>query len=95
MPGVTEKQILAARQMTAIEFLQRYRPEELVKAGSRGEFQLRTHDSFKINAATVVNIFFMFMTIPFHCNLRHQSDKTRHCSIQHITAKFVLRIETF
>ena len=50
MPGVTEKQILAARQMTAIEFLQRYRPEELVKAGSRGEFQLRTHDSFKINA---------------------------------------------
>lgn len=49
MPGVTEKQILAARQMTAIEFLQRYRPEELVKAGSRGEFQLRTHDSFKIN----------------------------------------------
>lgn len=40
MPGVTEKQIIAARQMTAIEFLQRYRPEELVKAGSRGEFQL-------------------------------------------------------
>lgn len=52
MPGVTEKQILAARQMTAIEFLQRYRPEELVKAGSRGEFQLRTHDSFKINGET-------------------------------------------
>ena len=52
MPGVTEKQILAARQMIAIEFLQRYRPEELVKAGSRGEFQLRTHDSFKINGET-------------------------------------------
>lgn len=52
MPGVTKKQILAARQMTAIEFLQRYRPEELVKAGSRGEFQLRTHDSFKINGET-------------------------------------------
>lgn len=52
MPGVTKKQILAARQMTAIEFLRRYRPEELVKAGSRGEFQLRTHDSFKINGET-------------------------------------------
>lgn len=52
MPGVTEQQIIAARQMTAIEFLQRYRPEELVKAGSCGEFQLRTHDSFKINGET-------------------------------------------
>ena len=52
MPGVTEEQIIAARQMTAIEFLQRYRPEELVKVGSRGEFQLRAHDSFKINGET-------------------------------------------
>ena len=52
MPGVTEEQIAAARQMTAIEFLQRYRPGELVKAESRGEFQLRAHDSFKINGAT-------------------------------------------
>ena len=38
--------------MTAIEFLRRYRPGELVKAESRGEFQLREHDSFKINEAT-------------------------------------------
>ena len=38
--------------MTAIEFLQRYRPGELVKAESRGEFQLRAHDSFKINGET-------------------------------------------
>lgn len=52
MPGVTEEQIAAARQMTAIEFLQRYRPGELVKAESRGEFQLRAHDSFKINEET-------------------------------------------
>lgn len=52
MPGVSEEQIAAARQMTAIEFLQRYRPGELVKAESRGEFQLRAHDSFKINGAT-------------------------------------------
>ena len=46
MPGVTEEQIAAAKRMTAIEFLQRYRPGELVKADSRGEFQLRAHDSF-------------------------------------------------
>ena len=52
MPGVSKEQIDAARQMTAIEFLQRYRPGELVKAESRGEFQLRTHDSFKINGVT-------------------------------------------
>ena len=48
MPGVTEEQITAAKQMTAIEFLRRYRPGELVKAESRGEFQLREHDSFKL-----------------------------------------------
>ena len=36
MPGVTEEQIIAARRMTAIEFLRRYRPGELVKADSRG-----------------------------------------------------------
>lgn len=52
MPGVSEEQIAAARQMTAIEFLRRYRPGELVKAESRGEFQLRAHDSFKINEET-------------------------------------------
>ena len=64
MPGVTEKQILAARQMTAIEFLQRYRPEELVKAGSRGEFQLRTHDSFKINLRNRKSIVIYQMQCP-------------------------------
>lgn len=52
MPGVTEEQIIAARQMTAIEYLQRFRPGELIKAESRGEFQLREHDSFKINRET-------------------------------------------
>ena len=52
MPGVTEEQINAAKQMTVIEFLRRYRPGELVKAESRREFQLREHDSFKINERT-------------------------------------------
>ena len=52
MPGVSEEQIVAARQMTAIEFLQRYRPGELVKAESRGEFQLRAHDSLQMTQAS-------------------------------------------
>lgn len=52
MPGVTEEQITAAKQMSAIEFLRCYRPGQLVKAESRGEFQLREHDSFKINETT-------------------------------------------
>ena len=43
MPGVTEEQITAAKQMSAIEFLRRYRPGQLVKAESRGEFQLKEH----------------------------------------------------
>ena len=52
MPGVSREQIDAAKQMTALEFLQRYCPGELVEAESRGEFQLRAHDSFKINGTT-------------------------------------------
>ena len=51
MPGVSKEQIAAAKQMTAIEFLRRFRPNELVRSGSRGEFQLREHDSFKINGS--------------------------------------------
>lgn len=54
MPGVTREQIAAAKQMTAIEFLRRYRPEELQRASSPGEFQLKSHDSFKIRAADSV-----------------------------------------
>ena len=49
MPGVTKEQVAAARQMTAIEFLRRYRADDLVKSSARGEFELRSHDSFKIN----------------------------------------------
>lgn len=48
MSGVSKEQIAAAKRMSAIEFLRRYRPEELVRCGS-GEFQLQSHDSFKIN----------------------------------------------
>lgn len=50
MPGVTQEQIAAARRMSAIEFLQKYRPNSLVKSSARGEYQLAEHDSFKINA---------------------------------------------
>ena len=54
MPGVSKEQIAAAKQMTAIEFLRRFRPNELVRSGSRGEFQLREHDSFKINGESSI-----------------------------------------
>ena len=40
--------------MTAIEFLRRYRPGELERAASRGEYQLKSHDSFKINGESSV-----------------------------------------
>ena len=52
--GVTKDQIDAARCMTAIEFLRRYRPGELERASSRGEYQLKSHDSFKINEESSV-----------------------------------------
>ena len=35
--------------MTAIEFLRRYRADDLVKSSARGEFELKSHNSFKIN----------------------------------------------
>lgn len=54
MPGVTREQIAAAKRMTAMEFLQRYRPEELERASSPGEYQLKSHDSFKINGESSV-----------------------------------------
>ena len=52
--GVTKDQIDAAKRMTAIEFLRRYRPEDLERASSRGEYQLKSHDSFKINGESSV-----------------------------------------
>lgn len=35
--------------MTAIEFLRRYRADDLVKSSARGEYELKSHNSFKIN----------------------------------------------
>ena len=49
MPGVTKEQVAAARRMTTIEFLRRYRADDLVKSSARGEYELKSHDSFKIN----------------------------------------------
>ena len=49
MPGVTKEQVAAARRMTAIEFLRRYRAADLVQSSAHGEFELKSHDSFKIN----------------------------------------------
>ena len=41
-----KEELRQAKQMSAIEFLKRYRPEELVRCGT-GEYELRSHDSFK------------------------------------------------
>ena len=49
MPSVTKEQVAAARRMTAIEFLRRYRAGDLVQSSAHGEFELKSHDSFKIN----------------------------------------------
>lgn len=54
MPGVSADQIAAAKRVPAIEFLRRYRSDDLVPAHARGEFQLKSHDSFKINGESSV-----------------------------------------
>ena len=54
MPGVTREQIDAAKKIRAIDFLRKYRSYELVPSQCRGEFELRSHDSFKINGESSV-----------------------------------------
>lgn len=52
MPWVTEAEIQAAREMTAIEYLRKYEPNRLKKSTARNEWELTDHDSFKINGIT-------------------------------------------
>ena len=52
MPAVMREQIDNAKRMTAFEFLQRFRPGELIPSSARNEFELKRHDSFKINGET-------------------------------------------
>lgn len=52
MAWVSEEEICAAREMTAIEYLKRYQPNRLQKSSARNEWQLTDHDSFKINEIT-------------------------------------------
>lgn len=54
MRNVSKEQIAAAKRMTAIEYLRRYRPDELVKGSAHGEYELRSHNSFKINGESSV-----------------------------------------
>lgn len=51
MAGVTREQIAQARRMTAIEYLLKYESYDLKRCG-RGEYELRSHDSLKINEET-------------------------------------------
>jgi len=48
MAYVTNDQIAAARELALLTYLQRYMPEELVKAGG-GTYSTRSHDSLKIS----------------------------------------------
>ena len=52
MPLCTQEQIHAAKQIRAIDFLLQYRPDDIVPSQCRGEFQLQSHDSFKISGET-------------------------------------------
>lgn len=49
MPWVGEEEIKAARAMSCIEYLKRFESTRLEKASARNEWQLKDHDSFKIN----------------------------------------------
>ena len=51
MAGVTREQIEQARRMSAIEYLLKYESYDLKRCG-QSEYELRSHDSFKINAET-------------------------------------------
>lgn len=52
MPWVTDEEIRAASEMTAMEYLQKYEPNRLKKSSARNEWELADHDSFKINGIT-------------------------------------------
>jgi len=52
MPWVEQEEIEAARAMSCIEYLKRFESSRLEKAGTRNEWQLKDHDSFKINEIT-------------------------------------------
>lgn len=45
---VTKEEIEQARQLDLLSYLQRYRPDELIKV-TRGVYSLRSHDSLKIS----------------------------------------------
>lgn len=52
MPWVSEAEYQAAKQIRAYDYLQMHQPGRLVKTRTRNEWQLREHESFKINEIT-------------------------------------------
>lgn len=52
MAWVTEEEYEAAKQIPAYDYLQSHQPGRLVKTRTRNEWQLRDHESFKINEIT-------------------------------------------
>lgn len=52
MSWVSEEEYQAAKQIRAYDYLQMHQPGRLVKTRTRNEWQLREHESFKINEIT-------------------------------------------
>ena len=70
MSWYNEEQLEAARQMTAMEYLQKYQPYRLKKASARNEWELTDHDSFKINGITSKwPVSYTHLTLPTTSNV--------------------------
>ena len=88
---VTKEEIEQARQLDLLSYLQRYRPDELVKV-ARGVYSLRSHDSLKISngkwyrwsngvgGVSALDYLINVESIPFVEAVRHLCGCAKHCS---------------
>lgn len=88
---VTKEEIEQARQLDLLSYLQRYRPDELVKV-ARGVYSLRSHDSLKISngkwyrwsngvgGVSALDYLINVEGIPFVEAVRHLCGCAKHCS---------------
>lgn len=86
---VTKEEIEQARQLDLLSYLQRYRPDELVKV-TRGVYSLRSHDSLKISngkwyrwsngvgGVSALDYLIKVEGIPFVEAVRHLCECTKH-----------------
>ena len=86
---VTKEEIEQARQLDLLSYLQRYRPDELVKV-TRGVYSLRSHDSLKISngkwfrwsngvgGVSALDYLVKVEGMPFVETVRHLCECTKH-----------------